>query len=442
MIDVIEEKTTYLSSFREFEMSPMAKAQTWLNAIRQNAIARFSELGFPNTRQEDWRFTSVSPIARTPFKLAAPGRNGLTVADIANYTFGEVGCTQLVFVNGHFSEQLSTLRSLPRGSRVTSLAKALQTDSDLVKPYLAKYVTFENNAFTALNTAFMVDGSFVYLPSGTVLKDIVHLLFVSARRAEATVTYPRNLIVIGDGSQVTIVESYVGLEKGVYFTNAVTEIIAGSNCVVDHYKLQRESNDAFHIGCLQVQQQRDSNFTSHSLSLGASLVRNGVNVVLDAEGSECVLNGLYVTKGKQHVDNHTSIDHAKPHCNSRELYKGILDDSSTGVFNGKVIVRKNAQKTNARQTNKNLLLSEDALVNTTPQLEIFADDVKCTHGATIGQLDEEGLFYLRSRGIDESSARTLLTYAFATEILSAVKVKPIQCQIDLVLLTRLSRLHG
>jgi Fe-S cluster assembly protein SufD len=442
MIDVIDEKTPYLSSFAEFEKSPMAEAQPWLNAIRKNAIARFGELGFPNTRQEDWRFTSVSPIVRTPFKAAAPGRNGLTVADISNYTFGEVDCAQVVFVDGHFSEHLSSLRPLPRGARATSLAKALATGRDLVEPYLARYATFENNAFTALNTAFIADGSFVYLPSGTVLKDIVHLLFVSTRRAEAAVTYPRNLIVIGDGSQVTIVESYVGLEKGVYFTNAVTEIIAGSNCVVDHYKLQRESNDAFHIGCLQVQQQRDSNFTSHSLSLGASLVRNGVNVVLDAEGSECVLNGLYVTKGKQHVDNHTSIDHAKPHCNSRELYKGILDDSSTGVFNGKVIVRKNAQKTNARQTNKNLLLSEDALVNTAPQLEIFADDVKCTHGATIGQLDEEGLFYLRSRGIDESSARTLLTYAFAAEILSAVKVKPIQCQIDLVLLTRLSRLHG
>lgn len=442
MIEVIEEKNAYLSSFAEFEKSPPAKAQPWLSAIRRNAIARFGEVGFPDTRQEEWRFTSVSPIARTPFKLAAPGRNGLTAADISNYTFGEVDFAQLVFVDGHFSERLSALKSLPRGSRVTSLAKALESDRDVVEPHLSRCATFENNAFTALNTAFMLDGSFVNLPSGTVLKDIVHLLYISTRRAEAAVTYPRNLVVIGDGSQVTIVESYVGLERGAYFTNAVTEIIAGSNCVVDHYKLQRESNDAFHIGFLQVQQQRDSNFTSHSVSLGGSLVRNGVSVVLAAEGSECMLNGLYVTKGKQHVDNHTCIDHAKPHCNSRELYKGILDDSSTGVFNGKIIVRKDAQKTNARQTNKNLLLSEDALVNTAPQLEIFADDVKCTHGATIGQLDEEGLFYLRSRGIDQSSARTLLTYAFATEILSAVKVKPIQCQIDLVLLTRLSRLHG
>lgn len=442
MIEVIEEKERYVSSFAEFEKSPAAKVQPWLGVLRRNAIARFNEMGFPNTRCEEWRFTSVSPIARTPFKPSLPGCNGLTVSDISNYTFGEVECTQLVFVNGQYCDHLSTLKPLPKGIRVTNLSAALRADGSLVEPHLARYVNFESNAFTALNTAFMAEGAFVYLPSGTVLKDIVHLLFVSAHRAVPTVSYPRNLIVLGDDSQVTIVESYVGLGKGTYFTNAVTEIAAGNNSVVDHYKLQRESNNAYHIGCLQVLQQRDSNFSSHSLSLGGSLVRNDVNVVLDAEGSECVLNGLYVTKGKQHVDNHTSIDHAKPHCNSRELYKGILDDSSAGVFNGRIIVRKNAQKTNARQTNKNLLLSEDALANTTPQLEIFADDVKCTHGATIGRLDEEGLFYLRSRGIDELSARTLLTYAFATEILSAVKVKPIQCQIDLALLTRLSGLHG
>lgn len=442
MIDTVEEKKSYIEDFPEFEESPLAKGKSWLGPIRRKAIEHFDKAGFPNTHQEDWRFTNVSPIARTPFKYSTPGRNGLTVAEISNYTFAEVDCTQLVFVNGYLSLHLSTLKALPGGARTTSLASALESDRSLVEPHLAKYADFADNSFAALNTAFMPDGAFVYLPPGTHMKNIVHLLYISTRGSEATVSYPRNLIVIGDSGNATLVESYVGLNKGVYFTNAVTEIVVGSNCIVDHYKLQREGGGSFHVGRLQVVQQRDSSFSSHSLSMGGALVRNEVNVVLDAEGAECALNGLYVTKGNQHIDNHTIIDHAKPHCSSRELYKGILDDSSTGVFNGKIIVRKDAQKTNAKQTNKNLLLSEDALVNSTPQLEIFADDVKCTHGATIGQLDEEGLFYLRSRGIDQASARTLLTYAFATEILSAVKVKPIQCQLDLVLLTRLSGLHG
>jgi Fe-S cluster assembly protein SufD len=253
------------------------------------------------------------------------------------------------------------------------------------------------------------------------------------------VSHPRNLVVLGAGSQAIVVESYVGLNQGQYFTNAVSEIVAGSDCVLDHTKLQRESDRAFHVATLQFHQDRNSNVTSHSISLGGSLVRNDLNLVLDAEGCQALLNGLYLTKGTQHIDNHTRIDHAKPHCESRELYKGILDDRSTGVFNGKILVRQNAQKTNAKQTNKNLLLSEEALVNTTPQLEIFADDVKCTHGATIGRLNEDELFYMRSRGIGEESARTLLTYAFASDILGAMKLKPIQCQIDLVLLNRLAR---
>jgi Fe-S cluster assembly protein SufD len=383
----------------------------------------------------------VSPIARTAFRLPNPGCNGLTVSDLSNYTFGEVETQQLVFVDGRYCEHLSTVKPMPKAMRVTSLAAAMKADRDLVESHLARYAGPDGDAFTALNTAFIADGAFVYLPPGTSLKALIHLLFISTRRAEPTVSYPRNLIVIGNDCQATIVENYIALDKGTYFTNCLTEIAAGSRSVVDHYRLQRESKEAYHVGRLHVRQQRDSSFSSHSLSFGGALVRNDVNVVLDDEGAECNLSGLHVTRGKQHIDNHTSIDHAKPHCSSRELYKGILDDSATGVFHGRIIVRKDAQKTNAKQTNKNLLLSEEALVDTMPQLEIYADDVKCTHGATIGQLDEEGLFYLRSRGLDEPAARMLLTYAFATEILSAVKVKPIQCQIDLFLLTLLSRLH-
>jgi Fe-S cluster assembly protein SufD len=252
-------------------------------------------------------------------------------------------------------------------------------------------------------------------------------------------SHPRNLIVVGRQSQACIVESYVGLHDNVYFTNAVTEIVAGDDSVIEHYKLQRESGQAYHISTTQVVQGANTSLTSHAVLLGGSLVRNEIGVVLDGEGSECRLNGLYVTKGVQHMDNNTNVDHARPHTSSRQLYKGVLDGKSSGVFNGRIIVRPDAQKTDARQTNKNLLLSEDATVDSKPQLEIRANDVKCTHGATIGKLDEEALFYLRSRGIAEASARTLLTYAFASEISSAMKIKPLQCQIDLVLLNRLSR---
>jgi Fe-S cluster assembly protein SufD len=256
---------------------------------------------------------------------------------------------------------------------------------------------------------------------------------------EATVCHPRNLIVIGRGGQATIVENYLGVEGELYFTNAVTEIVVGENGVGEHYKVQREGGKAFHIATLQACLERNSNFSSHSISLGGALVRNEVNAVLDGEGGECTLNGLYMVGGGQHVDNHTRIDHVKAHCNSRELYKGVLDGKSRGVFSGKIYVHEGAEKTDAKQTNKNLLLSEDAVINTKPQLEIYADDVKCTHGTTIGQLDQEAIFYLRSRGIDLEAARGLLTYAFASEMIGRIKVEPVRAQLEHLLLARLQK---
>jgi Fe-S cluster assembly protein SufD len=436
-----QQNETYLSSFARLEETA-GNRQTWLRPLRQAAMARFAELGFPGTRQEEWRHTNVSPIAGVPFHLAARQANDFRAADLAPFTFDDEESSQMVFLNGHFSEALSSLKALPRGVRVKSLATALDTDRSWIEPHLGRVAAFQNDAFTALNTAFVADGAFVYIPPAVTLREPIHLLFISTAADRPAVSHPRNLIVVGNGSQVTIVESYVSLTRGLYFTNAVTEVVAGNDCAVEHYKLQRESDEAFHIDSVHVVQDRNSSFSAQAISLGGLLSRNDVSVRLDGEGADCTLNGLYVTKGRQHVDNHTTIDHARPHCSSRELYKGILDDRSTGIFNGRVIVRKDAQKTNAKQTNMNLLLSKDALVNTKPQLEIFADDVKCTHGATIGQLDEEALFYLRSRGLDEAAARVLLTYAFANDLLSSVKIKPMQCQIDLVLLTRLSRIQG
>ncbi len=439
MMEVLADRNSYLSDFGEIEKSSTMQRHPWLDGIRRRALGRFTELGFPTTRLEDWKNTSVSPIAQLPFRLAGSKPNGLTAADLADYTFGSEECCRLVFVNGRHSPALSSFKALPRGIRVKSLAAALTGDREILEPNLTRLAAYDQNAFTALNTAFIADGAFIYLPAGTILKEMIHLLFLSTGPGESAVTHPRNLIVLGTGSQATVVESYVGLKRERYFTNAVTEIVAGGDAVLDHYKLQRESESAFHVATMQARLERNSNLASHSISLGGALVRNDINLVMDGEGCQALLNGLYVTRNTQHVDNHTRIDHAKPHCDSRELYKGILNDKSTGVFNGKIVVRQNAQKTNAKQTNKNLLLSEEALVNTAPQLEIFADDVKCTHGATIGRLNDDELFYMRSRGIGEESARTLLTYAFASDILGLMKVKPIQCQIDLVLMNRLTK---
>jgi Fe-S cluster assembly protein SufD len=438
MIDLIEEKNAYLSNYALFKERMNGK-HTWLNSIRKDAISRFAELGFPTTRNEEWRFTNISPIAKILFRPAVPVPDLLTISDIANYTVCEAKCTQLVFLNGFYSEKLSTVRFLPKNIRITSLAKALDIDRCLGGSFFGRPAPDEQDSFAALNTAFLQDGAFVYLPPDTVLRDPIHLLFLSNSQPDPTLSVPRSVIIAAAGSQASIVESYAGLDKGVYFTNSFTEIHAGAGSTIDHYKLQRESENAFHVATLQVLQEQDSSYSSHSLSLGGSIVRNNLNVTLNGTGADCTLNGLYVTKGRQHVDNHTSIDHAGPNCSSRELYKGILDDTSSAVFNGRILVRKGAQKTNARQNNRNLLLSKGAVINTMPQLEILANDVKCNHGATIGQLNEDELFYLRSRGIDQPAARILLTYAFASEVLSAVKLKPIQCLIDLVLLSRLSR---
>ncbi len=442
MIDIKEEKSSYIAGLDQFGRSDAGRNYPWLSAIRRQAAARFIEMGFPTTRDEAWRHTNVAPIASASFKPARPGANGVTAGVLGNFVFGETDCCNLVFVNGFYSADLSTPGALPKGVRAGSLAASLQSEPKKIEPYLARHADFQTSAFVALNTAFMLDGGFIYVPPETALHKIIHLLFISTSAREETVSYPRNLIVVGSGSRASVVESYIGPKGGVYFTNAVTEIVAQDGAAVAHYRLQRESDDAFHIASLHVLQEEDADVSSHSFSIGGMLTRNDITAVMNGEGGELTLNGLYVTRGRQHVDNHTTIVHAKPHCNSRELYKGILDDQSSGVFTGRIVVRPDAQKTNAKQTNKNLLLSQSALVNSTPQLEIFADDVKCTHGATIGRLDEDALFYLRTRGIGEEAARALLTYAFAGDILSAMKIKPLQCQLDLVLLESLSRGEG
>jgi len=319
------------------------------------------------------------------------------------------------------------------GVTIGSLAEALNTKTKVVDRYLTRNAKFADSAFTALNTAFLYDGAFLNIPPGTVIRDPIHLLFISTGGGSERVSHPRNLIVAGENSQVSIIESYVGMRQDVYFTNVVTEMSIDRGAIVEHDTLQDESVRAFHIGTMYVHQGGASRFTSNAVSIGGALVRNNVNVVLDAEGCECTLNGLSMVAGTQHVDNHTLIDHAKPGCVSHELYKSILDGKARGVFNGKIFVRRDAQKTDAKQTNKTLLLSDEATIDTKPQLEIFADDVKCTHGATVGQLDEEQIFYLRSRGIPVETARDILTYAFASDVVNRIHVEPLREQLDEIL---------
>ncbi len=372
-----QKKNWYLSNFELFEKSLNGEAVSRIHAIRKAAIARFTELGFPTTHDEEWKYTDVSPLAKVPFKpILGYKPNGVTIKEIERFTFGNPHWNRIVFINGHFSEELSSISSLPIGVRVGSLAAAMNSNSKVLEQHLAKYARYDDNAFTALSTAFLKDGACVFIPDGIILRNPIHLLFISTGLDTEFISHPRNLIVAGKSSQASIIESYMSLANNIYFTNSVTEIVVGENAVVEHEKLQIESDRAFHIGTTHVHQGRNSSSTHNSLSFGGGLVRNNVTVVLDGDGGESVLNGLYLGTDKQHIDNHTTIDHAKPHCNSREFYKGILNGKSRGVFNGKIIVRKDAQKTDAKQTNKNLVLSDDAGIDTKPQLEIFANDVK------------------------------------------------------------------
>jgi Fe-S cluster assembly protein SufD len=413
----------------------LAAGPVWLREIREQARDRFNALGYPNTRNEEWKYTNVAPIAQMRFQAGEYRIDG-EIADLAERLTLGVEAITLVFINGRYSSELSNRHESYQGKiRASGLQEALQNGNHRIQQYLERDRT-GSAPFVALNTASIEDGAFVELADGLVLDRPIHLIFLSAVNGAPSACHPRNLILAGAQSQVSIVETYAGLEGEVYFTNSVTDIVVGENSVIKHHKFQKESSRGFHIATLRFEQERNSNVSCYSFSFGGALVRNDINVTL-AEGAEGTLDGLYLASGKQHVDNHTTIDHAKPHAASRELYKGILDGRSSAVFNGKVIVRKDAQKTDAKQTNRNLLLSGDAVINTKPELQIYADDVRCTHGATIGQLDENALFYLRSRGIGQNEARQILVHAFAHEIIGRVKLDGLRGELEKELDARL-----
>ena len=427
----------YLDTLETFQRQHPARSAV-VKQLRAAGAEQFARLGFPGLRQEAWRYTNVAPIAGGGFAPATETSSQAADAEagalLAPYRF-DGGC-HLAFVDGRFSAEHSQLAELPAGVVACSLAEALERMPEKVEAYLGRHARIDEHPFVALNGAFLSDGGFVYVPRGVLVERPIHLLFLAASPRVAA--YPRCLVVAAEGSQCTVVETYLSREheEGT-FTCPVTEVVLGPSTLVDHYKVQRESTRAFHVATQQSYLERNATFRSHSISLGGRLVRNDVNSVLDGEGVDCTLNGLYLVAGRQQVDNHMRVDHARPHGNSHELYKGILDGHGRAVFNGLIHVHPDAQKTDAKQTNRNLLLSPGALANSNPQLEIFADDVRCTHGSTVGQLDEDAVFYLRSRGISADAARSLLTYAFASELVEKIKVEAVRRDLEESLFHRL-----
>ena len=425
----------FLSAFERFQQKSAATPE-WLRDLRRAAIDSFIQLGLPTTRHEDWRYTSVEPIASTDFAAANGEAKLLRAEDLYGPSFTDPAYNRIVFVNGVFSPQFSSIRELPAGVQAKSLSTALAANDSTVRPYLTENSVSREQPFVALNTAFAAEGAFISIPQGIVLSEPIYLVFCSFGSGNPVMSHPRNLIIFEAGSQGRIVEAYIGLGDQPTLTNVVTEVVGGPGSVIDHYRLENESSSGYLIAALAADVGRDCSFTAHSLTLNGALIRNDVHVALNGEGSECVLNGLYLPGDKQHIDNHTEIEHVKPRSTSRELYKGIVSGAARAVFNGKILVHKDAQKTDARQTNKNLLLSEHAVVNTKPQLEIHADDVKCSHGSTIGQLDKNALFYLRSRGLDKAEAQRLLSYAFASDLIGRVRIAPLRARLDDYLLTK------
>ncbi len=395
--------------------------------LREEAAERFRALGFPTTREEEWRFTNVAPVARTRFVRPGAADPRAVAAELEGHHLE--GACELVFVDGRFAPELSA-RELPQGVAVDSLAALLAREPEAVAGALGRKASFQQQPFLALSTALFEDGAVVRVAPHALVETPIHLIFWSTAAAEPTASFPRTLILAGEASQATVVERFAGASGAAYLTCPVTELVAGPGAVVDHYKLQKESAAAFHLSGIAIETARASNVSTHSFSLGGAIVRHDIRCALAGEGSVATLNGLYLVVDRQLVDTHMRVDHVAPHCDSHELYKGVLDGRARSVFSGRIHVHPGAQKTDAKQTNRNLLLSDEAVANSQPQLEIYADDVKCTHGSTVGQLDDEAVFYLRSRGIGLEAARSLLTYAFAADLVERVKFEPLRRELQ------------
>ncbi|MBV6478883.1 MAG: FeS cluster assembly protein SufD [Ignavibacteria bacterium] len=421
-------KLKLVSDFQKFEKSLNGKANSILNKIKIDAFDCFNRLGFPVKKLEEWKYTNINPVLKHDFKQSTQlAKHTLTKDFVGKYFLKDA--VNLVFINGFFDESLSDKITDNDSCYSGSLAEATTKFGDFVEQHFSKYADFKSNSMTALNTAFSKDGAFIYLKKNSVNNIPVHILYISDAVNNVMLSQPRNLIVLEEGSSIKISEDYFTVGSNYNFTNAVTEIYCAQNSNLEHYKIQNDGDNSFHIGTTQVHQERDSKFSDTTVSWGGSIIRNNLNSVFNGTNTECHFYGLYLLDGKQHVDNHTLADHKMPNCFSNELYKGIIDGSATGVFNGKIMVHPDAQKTNAYQSNNNILLSDDATIYSKPQLEIFADDVKCSHGATSGQLSKEEMFYLRSRGISENDARILLLNAFASDVIDSVKIDALRIKL-------------
>jgi Fe-S cluster assembly protein SufD len=443
MAQPAREKENFSSACRSFSKTRADRDQAWLVELREKAAQAFQALDFPTTRDEEWKYTNVAPLLRTQFRqLFDLDLGGVAASRLPGMTFDEAAGSRLVFINGIYAPQLSSLAGLvstsqlPEGVLVGNLGEIAAEGGSAAVGELASVAGFENEIFTALNTALLGDGAVVRIPRGQVVTAPIHLLFISTA-TEPIVAYPRVLIVAEAGAVATVVESYRATAPDTYFNNAVTEVVLGEGASIDHYRIQQESEQAYHIGATSVRQATGSRYNSLAVSLGGAIARHTLNVAHTGERIETTIDGLYVVTGRQHVDNHTTIDHAHPHCQSSQLYKGILDGRGRAVFNGKVLVREGALQTDARQLNKNLLLSTETTVDTKPQLEILADDVKCSHGATVGQLEDDEIFYLASRGISPERARALLTFGFAEELIGRIRIGSVREQLDRAVLDKL-----
>jgi Fe-S cluster assembly protein SufD len=417
----------YSAAFKEFENGLNGQTSSNLHQLRKKALTSFQDLGYPTTKHEEWKYTNISPLIEYDFEISEPYLPGkLKQKDIEKYQFQDIKDRCLVFVNGHFAAELSNTKGITEDIEILPLKQVIDKNPDLISSHFGKYASIVDQSFVSLNTAFLQDGAFINIPVGVCSEKPIHLLYLSVPEEKPLVSFPRNLVIAGRSSEVTFIETFASTKEGIYFTDTVSEIVLNENSKVERIKIQIESDSAYHIAALHAVLERDSRFIDHNITLGGVLSRNDINSKFMGENGYCELFGMYSGNQKQHIDNHTTIDHAIPHCESYELYKGILDENSEGVFNGKIFVRPDAQKTNAIQSNNCILLSDQATIDTKPQLEIFADDVKCTHGATVGQLNDDAYFYMRTRGIEKSNARKLLIYAFASEVVDKITFEPVR----------------
>lgn len=429
-------KNWYIDNFKKLESKLNGETKTEFHKIRKDAIEVFQRLDFPTLKNEEWKYTSVSPILNYGFTPEMKSDDNIDSIHINDFKIKGLDSHTIVLLNGKFRQDLSSTKDLHAGTIISGFGKALKENNLIIKDYFNKYLKNENG-FVALNTAYSYDGVFIFIPDNVVIENPIQIINLTGSDNEQVLSQPRNLIIAGKNSSASIIDTYFSTSKNETFTNNITEIFAGEGSNVKFIKIQNENDKSYHISRTQAEQKRNSVYTTYTITTGGSLVRNDNNVLLNDEGCETHFFGLYLTDGKQHVDNHTLIDHVKPHCVSNELYKGVLNDSSTGVFNGKVYVRPDAQKTNAYQSNKNILLTKEASVDTKPQLEIYADDVRCTHGATVGQLDDESVFYLRSRGIPKEEAIRVLIRAFADDIFENISSEPLHEHIQKLIFEKL-----